>query len=972
MPGGSAMKRWYNNLIVCFPLLILCFSILPAPVVSKPAANFSPTLLSLSASDVVVYEFDGTSLDIPFTLSGTPAGLVFCVFTKDRGNNIGEVTNGFLGWHHVNRIDTCVYYSPLRNFSPGQNTVTWDGTDQDGNVVPADNYTYYLWAFDNQSAKQNVMESWYPRGCNMFVELDESGLPYSNPIYHRQFQRWRVGNDPLDGSLLEETYGTIPDGWRAWGDFAIDPSDHDMFYVHVTNQDQGTGAILKYKWIPYGDAELQTGFGDGGYSQIVVNPQDNEPGVATDGQYLYTADNNHHAAEPDADFFIYDYNGALVAQVDLTSWWSSPEAYDAGAQMNGGPNDIMQRNGMIFLNAHSSCIVQMVDPIRYLESGYTDDFYAWTNRNGDYVLDHNFEEDADRPWVCNDYNVGPYTYTISGDGNLFSIVNAYDVGAVTFGLLAPDGTGLGYMAFAGETAGWKRGELFLDGGTAYDGIYCDNMQTGGTHYEWDAEKADGATYFLGHDSIRGTITADTSPYVSLLSLDGGQTLISGNSYSIEWSSYSVQNIKIDYSADNGATWNTITSSTSASAGAYDWTAPAISSDACKVRLIDAGTGSVMDWSSSTFTIQSSMVKLTSPNGGEKLLAGNTHAITWQSSNVSTIKIEYSQDSGSSWSTVTANVSAASGSYSWTVPAVSSTNCLVRITNTADAGVTDTSDSAFTIEQQSIRVTYPNGGESWYGKNYETITWTSSNVERVNIFISDSGGYDWWEIGWVDAADGSYKWLVQNDVNSSQCLIKIHDESNATIFDQSDGKFSITPSAATPFSPTLLEVTGSELVEYDFNGTDVPISFTLEGASAGVVLSVYTKDGADAVSNVVNGFLGWHHVNRVDTCVYYSAPGNYLPGQNTVTWDGRDNDGGVVPPGEYSYYLWAFDNQGGKQKMSEFLNNGWGWDYNTEIQEVDEAIPGTIPYPSFRISNLRRTGDGAGRPAWNRRIYQGCI
>ena len=48
------------------------------------AANFTPTLLKLSAPETVQYDFDGNVLDIPVTVSGTRAGVIFCVFTKDQ------------------------------------------------------------------------------------------------------------------------------------------------------------------------------------------------------------------------------------------------------------------------------------------------------------------------------------------------------------------------------------------------------------------------------------------------------------------------------------------------------------------------------------------------------------------------------------------------------------------------------------------------------------------------------------------------------------------------------------------------------------------------------------------------------------------------------------------------------------------------------------------------------------------------
>jgi len=49
-----------------------------------------------------------------------------------------------MGWHYVNKIDTCVYYSTMKNFSVGANVLSWDGKDQDGGLVPAGEYTYYF------------------------------------------------------------------------------------------------------------------------------------------------------------------------------------------------------------------------------------------------------------------------------------------------------------------------------------------------------------------------------------------------------------------------------------------------------------------------------------------------------------------------------------------------------------------------------------------------------------------------------------------------------------------------------------------------------------------------------------------------------------------------------------------------------------------------------------------------------------
>jgi hypothetical protein len=89
--------------------------------------------------------------------------------------------------------------------------------------------------------------------------------------------------------------------------------------------------------------------------------------------------------------------------------------------------------------------------------------------------------------------------------------------------------------------------------------------------------------------------------------------------------------------------------------------------------------------------------LTSPNGGETFISGKQYPITWQSAgSVRDVRIEYSTNAGSSWSQVSPPSSGDSGSYLWTVPALDSNQCLVKLTETSLPDITDTSDAAFTI------------------------------------------------------------------------------------------------------------------------------------------------------------------------------------------------------------------------------------------------------------------------------------
>jgi len=495
--------------VLCI-VVLLAFVALPAF-----AASFAPTLLKLSAASSVVYKFDGTNLTLPVTVTGTDASANFCVFTKDKGASIGKVVNGHLGWHQVNKIDTCIYMAPAQQLVKGSNNIIWDGKNDDKVAVPKGTYTYYIWAFDNKGPKTKVTGSIQTAAHNMYLRIKErgnDGKALVNPVVYssRTFRKWKIGNDPADATLLETTAVTIPEGWGQAMLPIIDPKNDQYIYIECGHKDNKIQAIGKFKWVPNGAAEIVSAFGDNGYSQVSTNWDggNSDAGVDTDGTYLFTVTGSHYITDAIADFRIWDLaDGSIVKKLDISPWWSSVEALNAGAQMNGGPNYISVRNGLAYLSCHCSCMTQVVNPAASIDDDAA--LLVYSNGNGDYMLDHNYDPTAAKPWICNDYNVGPYKYTFEADANGFTISPSYDMGAVSFGAMAPDGQGIAYLAFAGETAGLKYGQYYCDNGSAFDGIYCDNNNA-----SVDTDK--GGLWFVAHDSIKGVISdqvgvADAAP-----------------------------------------------------------------------------------------------------------------------------------------------------------------------------------------------------------------------------------------------------------------------------------------------------------------------------------------------------------------------------------------------------------------------------------------------------------------------------
>jgi hypothetical protein len=274
-----------------------------------------------------------------------------------------------------------------------------------------------------------------------------------------------------------------------------------------------------------------------------------------------------------------------------------------------------------------------------------------------------------------------------------------------------------------------------------------------------------------------SITSPSAPSILLTSPNGGENLTAGTPHSITWNTYgTVDNVEIEYSTDNGATWTTVTTYP-AESGRYEWTVPDAPSESCLIRVSETD-GEPTDSSDSLFSIVSQpFITVTSPNGGESWAAGSAHDITWNSSSsVTEVGIEYSADNGVTWTAVV-DAMENTGTYNWTIPDVNSNNCLIRIGSTKDGDLSpsDTANHVFAITSGSypyITVLSPNGGESWSVGSSHNITWIGSEISgEVKVEYSADAGASWSSVIEYTDNDGSFSWIVP-DSPSAQCLIRI--------------------------------------------------------------------------------------------------------------------------------------------------------------------------------------------------------
>jgi hypothetical protein len=297
----------------------------------------------------------------------------------------------------------------------------------------------------------------------------------------------------------------------------------------------------------------------------------------------------------------------------------------------------------------------------------------------------------------------------------------------------------------------------------------------------------------------------------------------------------VENLKLEYSVNDGNEWTQIVDSISANLGSYIWTVPNLPSSVCKVRITSLENGNINDISDSSFTISiAPAVVLTSPNGGENWLVGKQYSITWTSINVQNLNIEYSTNNGILWNTIEGSTSAGPGSYIWTIPNSVSVECLVRLSSTDNSSVTDQSDQPFTIDlERNLTLVSPSGGEVYTSGEKMAITWNSQNLETIDLYYSvDNGGYWGLIADSVDASSSTFNWDIPEN-NSNQVKIRLVYTRKTELRSEIVNTFTILPSPKVILQSNL---SGAFLK----SGTNQLIEWFVENVSA--VNLFYSSDG----------------------------------------------------------------------------------------------------------------------------------
>ena len=163
------------------------------------------------------------------------------------------------------------------------------------------------------------------------------------------------------------------------------------------------------------------------------------------------------------------------------------------------------------------------------------------------------------------------------------------------------------------------------------------------------------------------------------------------------------------------------------------------------------------------------LNILSPNGDEFLLADSTSNITWRDWRDQNCGgdylLYYTVDNGDNWIPITQTPVSNTCEYEWTVPAVDSNECLIRIVDANNADINDVSDESFYIYQCIGPLTGDINGDCYVKfDDYCVIAsqWGEQNCGDLNEWrygsdLSQNGAVDWQDIftfvlNWCDCGN----------------------------------------------------------------------------------------------------------------------------------------------------------------------------------------------------------------------------
>lgn len=309
---------------------------------------------------------------------------------------------------------------------------------------------------------------------------------------------------------------------------------------------------------------------------------------------------------------------------------------------------------------------------------------------------------------------------------------------------------------------------------------------------------------VGRDTGKITVTSPVA----------GDRWAVATTHPITWTQVGVvADVNVQTSRDSGATWTTV-ATVPATDGTFTWLVSGPESTHARVRVVSVEDPVQVDDTDGDFIIQNPYLNILLPAGGESIPVGRPYQIRWDGVPLGAgedVKIEISAD-GVVWTTI-AGAASNTGLFTWTpTVAQKSDTARIRITaNQAPSRVAQTPE--FKVQQPTLAIIAPVGGETWYIETTHTIRWSTVGITgTVNVELSRNGGTTW-ELIAVNTdnsqAEGTVNWKVTGPATSGEearAVVRVSSVNDPSNFGLSD-RFTIKEMRTKVFSPNGGEVFG---------------------------------------------------------------------------------------------------------------------------------------------------------------------
>jgi|GEM_PF-4386336 len=480
-----------------------------------------PEKLTLDEAGDLNHDFSG-SLEVPVSMD-QDATVWLAIYTEGANPPARDAAGPGGAVARAAGIDELVWVSEGVDMSAGSGSISWDGTDWEGNAVAAGTYRYFLFAV-NQTTPPTVIggggSPW-----NQSTRFDPRGMedtPMVYWLYHitdveggtngHTVRRAPMGTDysvfypegDAEKQIPYETFavpwvnemtGADADGgWNDMGSLEVDPAEDNVLYISKFRNtpqvgvfrailDADAGTVTPDPDWPAADPGSFVPF-DQRLPNTALAAGQHHPWVADDGLIWVAHRPNGFPVTP-AAYSIDRATGEIVDMIDYTAYYLTPWVDADGAEQTRveGPWGIDVDESGIYTSGSGNH--QFWDNTAEGEWFQLQSFpmkvdldgnMLWRNTNGDGFVERLFGPEADAAGVDNTGLNNMHNTEVSVTSWNISIWSGYN-DPVDGYVLGPDGSGLFKIDRTGVPPGTNPGfNRWVNTGSSWDGYYT---QTGG-------------------------------------------------------------------------------------------------------------------------------------------------------------------------------------------------------------------------------------------------------------------------------------------------------------------------------------------------------------------------------------------------------------------------------------------------------------------------------------------------------------